>query len=432
MLLPIVTYGAVEVPEGASVGQYSTLDDMDRKDRDVVQNASELEAYFERRGFVIHDAAFDAYMQEIAAKLMPPATDPFIDYRFAVINDPVPNAFALPDGQIYVHSGLIAWLESEAQFAGLLAHEINHVAGHHTLLTMRDVRKDAVGTTVITGMLGAGLGLGGALAGSLITLGVISEMYEHSRECEAEADVVAVERLVDAGYDVAEFAEMFMVLKQDFEGLNVQGGRAWRTHPYLDERRVAVLSTVSPTPTGDVGRERYQTMSRRIALGTVEDYLEIDMPRSAYNLAKTLEARYGESAQLHLSLGDALVALGARDTSADLTLNDRDKRRNQRDRVNFTREERFEAALAAPEAQRQLGDNMAQAIEHYNIAKADPETELQALRGLGDAFLLQGEHRASGRAYMQYLKKHPEALDRSIVIDRLRVVRDALTKEGES
>ena len=121
-------YGAVELTE---------------KDYHLIETSEEMHDQFQRRGVRHSDRELEAWLQEIGNRLAPETTDFYQQYRFYLIRDPSPNAFALPDGQIYVHTGLISRLENEAQLASLLAHEINHVAGHHGILAYRSQKKKA-------------------------------------------------------------------------------------------------------------------------------------------------------------------------------------------------------------------------------------------------------------------------------------------------
>src|SRR6185295_5599428 len=81
-------------------------------------------------------------------------TDAYENFRFGILNDPVPNAFALPDGQVWVHAGLLAVLENEAQLAAVLAHECTHVEGHHSILNARQARAKQGGMVVLSVLLG--------------------------------------------------------------------------------------------------------------------------------------------------------------------------------------------------------------------------------------------------------------------------------------
>ena len=115
-----------------------------KRDAEIISMSGEVEELFQRRGFVLPDGPETRLVQRIGAAVAPKSpADTYQRFRFGVVDSPVPNAFALPDGQIYVHSGLLAILENEAQLAGVLAHECMHVEGHHSIVHSRQARQKA-------------------------------------------------------------------------------------------------------------------------------------------------------------------------------------------------------------------------------------------------------------------------------------------------
>src|SRR5262249_52894121 len=97
-------------------------------DEKLLEDANELDRQFEKKGLVYHDPAAEDYLVRIAKNLLAGAQPPDrVSYRFHILRDPMVNAFALPNGSIYVNTGLIAALENEGQLASVLGHEITHV-----------------------------------------------------------------------------------------------------------------------------------------------------------------------------------------------------------------------------------------------------------------------------------------------------------------
>jgi predicted Zn-dependent protease len=92
---------------------------------------------FARRSLLYAGSAIVDLVRRIGHELAPAPTDDYINYEFFVIRDPSPNAFAFPNGPIYIHTGMLARMDDESHLAALLAHEINHAAGHHTILSHR-------------------------------------------------------------------------------------------------------------------------------------------------------------------------------------------------------------------------------------------------------------------------------------------------------
>jgi predicted Zn-dependent protease len=181
-----VTLSAADT-ESAERGEYGRVD-LTVKDIHLIETSEEMYGQFERRGLLHSDPELQTWLQEIGARLAPEPTDFYQKYRFNLIHDPSPNAFALPDGQIYVHTGLVSRLQNEAQLASLLAHEINHVAGHHGVLAYRSQRKKAA-AGIFFSIAGAAVGGLGEVAGLMVNVGLVSSVYGYSRELEQEADV---------------------------------------------------------------------------------------------------------------------------------------------------------------------------------------------------------------------------------------------------
>ena len=101
---------------------------------------------------VYHDEAMDTYVNQVGRAMLPSGTAPErVLWQFRVIRDPMANAFALPNGSIYVTTGLVSKLENEDQFAGVLAHEMTHVTDRHAYLAFRDYRKKATIANIAAG-----------------------------------------------------------------------------------------------------------------------------------------------------------------------------------------------------------------------------------------------------------------------------------------
>ena len=97
----------------------------------LVKLAKEQEELFVRRGVRFNDPELLDIVNRIGETIFPSVQDHYIDFRVYLIRDPSPLMFSLADGQIYVHTGLLARLGNEAQLAAVLAHEAHHIAAHH-------------------------------------------------------------------------------------------------------------------------------------------------------------------------------------------------------------------------------------------------------------------------------------------------------------
>src|ERR1035441_8817500 len=113
-----------------------------KPDLDLLEQSDLLDKKLERDGLVLHDAAVNAYVSQVGRSMLPAGTAPErVKWEFHVLRDPMQNACALPNGSVYVNSGLVSLLENEDQLASVLAHEITHVTDRHGYLHYRDYRK---------------------------------------------------------------------------------------------------------------------------------------------------------------------------------------------------------------------------------------------------------------------------------------------------
>ncbi len=134
---------------------------------------------------------------------------PNLDYQFRVLDSPVVNAFAVPGGYVYFTRGIMAYLNDEAQFAGVLGHEIGHIAARHTARAQSK-------QILFQGVLVAGMAVSPDLAQfsdlSQEALGLL--FLKFSRDNETEADHLGVEYSTKIGYNAHEMADFFQTLKR--------------------------------------------------------------------------------------------------------------------------------------------------------------------------------------------------------------------------
>ena len=245
---------------GKGEGVYEAVELLERE-IPLIKTSDEYEERFLRRGLRFADPDLESFVNQIGSKLHPEPTDPYITYRFFLLRDPFPNAFALPNGQVYVHTGMLDMLENEAQLAGLLAHEINHVAGHHGLLFFRSVRKKII-TSMVLGPLTLGLS----------DIFLILALFGYSRDMEEEADRRGIHMMLKAGYDVREMPRLFELLNRDPEGVQPETKTKWSTHPQLETRAAYLREIISQLPEDSLAQatfvdaEGFEGRTRSLAL----------------------------------------------------------------------------------------------------------------------------------------------------------------------
>lgn len=395
---------------------------------DLLKTAHDYEDMMSRRGLRFIDPQLESWFAGIGQRLTPNPSDEYQHYRFYLLRDPSPNAFALPDGQIYVHTGLLARLENEAQLAALLAHEINHVAGHHSLVAYRSRQSKAM-LGVFVGLLGEAVGTLGAAGGALlINSGLAASVYGYSRSLEKEADIRGYDLLLNAGYDVREIPNLYGVLGQDYEGLQPRIRGKWSTHPELQIRAEYMADLVAKAPVDilaglEIGDADFRKRIRPLALTVVDDYILDDYPKTALELARTLVEEDPNDPNGRVAVGNACIALGKRPGySTDHALSDKKKKKAAKNRARLTRAELRAQAEALPDAMANLEKNSEAAEQAFLAALELDPNRSEAYRGLGRAYLNRNQYKQSAAAFMRYLKMEPEASDRPVIIDQLHEI----------
>jgi predicted Zn-dependent protease len=227
------------------------------EEKNLWQEAGDFDRALHRAGKVNTDAALTAYLQGIMDRLYPEFKG-----RFALhlLNAPHLNAFALPNGSIYVNAGLVARFENEAQLATVLAHEGAHFTHRHSLQQAERAR-NAAAFALVVGMLGV------PMVGDLVAL---SSMFGFSREHEREADEVGYLRLRVAGYSTRESIRTFEHLQAEIRAAEIKEPFFFASHPRLQERIDNFRALVKDEDSGDIGRESFLAHTSALRLAALE------------------------------------------------------------------------------------------------------------------------------------------------------------------
>ena len=186
-------------------------------------------------GVLYPDAELETYLNLIVKKLQVNSTSPDISFHIKVVKDPNLNAFAFPNGVIYVHTGILARMDNEAQLAALLAHEMIHCTHRHTLRVLRSIKDrpayfDAVRKTLAKMVMTRGLAQFLGITGSMAAIS------GYTRELETEADRVGLDLMVKANYDPREALKLFEHLRQEIEIEGFEEPYFFGTHPNVHQR----------------------------------------------------------------------------------------------------------------------------------------------------------------------------------------------------
>lgn len=217
-------------------------------------------------GGAYQDSALQAYVTEIGLKLVTVSETPDLPYTFTIVDSDDVNAFALPGGYVHVTRGLLALADSEAELAGVLAHEIGHVVARHS--AQRYSRTVTVGLgAAVLGAVAEAAGLPPGV-GDLTALGAQAYLQGYSREQELEADMLGVRYLSDAGYepramatfleDLNSYSRLQAVLTDRPEAA-ADGGNIMASHPRTADRitRATRLAEQAPVADARAGRDAY-------------------------------------------------------------------------------------------------------------------------------------------------------------------------------
>ena len=232
--------------------------------------AGEFDEQLIDAGYLYPDKPLQAYAQGVMDRLYPEYGGAL---RVGVTNSPSLNAFALPNGSIYITTGMLARLDNEAQMATVLAHEGVHFTYKHSWQQRRNIKNSTALSTGFTLITGIPL-LGDVMAASSI--------YGFSRDLEREADAEGFARLRAAGYDVSQAPVTFEHLLAEVEALEIDEPYFFSTHPALRERIDSFneLLRQHPGTDGYRGEEVYRARTDGLRFVVLEDYLEIGQYQS--------------------------------------------------------------------------------------------------------------------------------------------------------
>jgi predicted Zn-dependent protease len=266
-------------PISAAGAAYEPLPD----ERDLWADSRAEEQKLLSEARVYQDPLLVDYLDDLVAGLTPPAmaANPEVRYRVTVIEDPTLNAFAYPHGSLYVHTGLLARMENEAQLATVLGHEMTHVENRHMLRFQRAARNRQIALTalavtaavVVAGETGDAIEHGDygraarleVFSDVLVSLGLtiafVAAVNGYGRGLEDEADQGAFAKLAAAGYDPGEAPKVYEALMEDRGDPGKVEAFFFGSHPRLASRIanartwVAAHPGVVPEPTlGDPDR----------------------------------------------------------------------------------------------------------------------------------------------------------------------------------
>src|SRR5262245_2099034 len=221
--MPVVSFAQTRI----------TLHNNKYKPSDDVRVGQQAAAEAERQFPMLRDAEVTSYVETVGRRLVaaipPEFQHPEFRYYFRVVNARDINAFALPGGPMYVNRGMIEAARTEGEMAGVMAHELSHVALRHGTAQATKAQKYCV----LAGIAGvAGTIFGGPGLGQVAQAPFQVYFLKFSREYETEADILGSRIMANAGYDPRDLANMFRTIEQQGGG----GGGFLSDHPSPSNR----------------------------------------------------------------------------------------------------------------------------------------------------------------------------------------------------
>lgn len=228
------------------------------------------------------DPGLTAYVQSVGKKLAAVSDRPDLPYEFVVLNNDVPNAWAMPGGKLAFNRGLLVYLEDEAQLAAVMGHEIVHAAARH------GAQQQTQNVLMGAGVLIAGVAISekkpevGALGMGALAVGAQAWQARYGRGHELQADEVGMRYMAKAGYDAqaaVELQEIFVKLSEGRNSGFIEG--LFASHPPSQERVQKNRETAKKYPGGVRNKEAYQRAMAQV----IKDKKAYDNYQKAQKLA---------------------------------------------------------------------------------------------------------------------------------------------------
>jgi len=342
--------------------------------------SEEEQKVLNRSGVIYEDKGLEAYLNEIAKKLHPPEVYAHIPFKIMVIKNHLLNAFIYPNGALYVHTGILAKMDNEAQLATLLAHEMTHATHRHLIKQFRDIKNMTAFLATITVTTG-GLGGIGAFAGLFGTVGTLAAVTGYSRELETEADMEGLKLMVKAGYDPEEAPKLFIHLKKESEEEKKREPFFFGTHPRLQERVENYENFLNNQYKDKRGGVQNPEIFLEKMHKVILDNSHLDLKAGRFKIAQKGVEKY--------------LAIKQNDAKAYCLLGEIYRQKAEK------------------------GD-FEKAKEHYQKAISIDPSYPDSHKGMGLIHYKQGEKELAKNSLEQYLSLSPQAIDRAYIEEYIK------------
>jgi predicted Zn-dependent protease len=343
--------------------------------------SEEEQKVINRSGVIYKDEELETYLNEIAIKLQPPEIITHIPFKVFIIKNHLLNAFIYPNGVLYVHTGILAKIDNEAQLATLLAHEMTHATHRHLVKQFRDAKnKTAFLSTVSVTLGGAGYGIG-SLTTLIGALGTLASVSGYSRELETEADMEGLNLIIRAGYDPEEASKLFSHLKKEIEEEKKKEPFFFGTHPRLQERVENFNDFLKTQHQGKRGGIQNSELFLEKINRVILDNVSLDLKAGRFKIAERGVEKY--------------LTIKSNDPKAYCLLGEIFRQKAEK------------------------GD-LEKAKEHYQKAISIDPSYPDAHKGMGFIHHKQGEKGQARQCLEQYLSLSPQAMDKAYIEEYIK------------
>jgi predicted Zn-dependent protease len=228
-----------------------------------IRMGREAAAEVDRQAKFVDDPIITEYINRVGQNIVL-HSDAKVPFTIKVIDSDEVNAFALPGGFFYVNKGLLLAADNEAELAGVMAHEIAHVAARHAVenqAKMNLLEYAAIGASIFLG------GIPGMIYQNTAGIGLLGVFLKFSRGAEEEADKLGVQYMYAAGYDPGAMATMFEKLEAKNKKKPGFISRAFATHPAPPDRRASALALAARFPEHEeyvISSSEFQRVKNRL------------------------------------------------------------------------------------------------------------------------------------------------------------------------
>jgi len=211
---------------------------------------------------IYNDPEWNAYFNTLGQSIAAVSDRKDIEYHFTIIESDQINAFAVPGGYVYIYTGMLDLMQSEAELAAVTAHEISHIVARHSIQKLQNVLGISLVLEVVLG------DSSNEVLQQVINVGLAAALSGYSRTWEREADKYGITYMVRAGHNPNGAVNMFQRLAANSEGESNFFENMFASHPQTQERienaQKMIASMSSDITSRSLNGNKYQSLKSRL------------------------------------------------------------------------------------------------------------------------------------------------------------------------